>query len=70
MMSDPRATDREARKLCADDPELAALALELKAGEVWRDGVIMDDCIATIEDDGRVRWTLPEHAHKPKLGNP
>jgi hypothetical protein len=52
-------------KLCADDPELAAPALELKAGEVWRDAVIEDGCIATIEGDGRVRWTLPKYAHKP-----
>jgi len=27
-------------------------------GEIWRDVVVADGCIATIEDDGRVRWTL------------
>lgn len=66
LMSDPPATDREAYwALCVDDPELAALAAELKAEEVWRDSVIEEGCAATIEDDGRVRWTLPKYAAKP-----
>ena len=70
LMRDPRATDGEAyRKLCANDPGLAALTLELKAHKVWRDGVIEDGCIATIEDDGRVRWTPPELIHKRNRGH-
>jgi hypothetical protein len=62
---DPRATDKEALlKLCAADPELQEHVLSMVCWKVWRDENIKNGCVATIKDDGEVRWTLPEYAGK------
>jgi hypothetical protein len=61
----PEAPDGEAfLKLCAVDPELQKLARSMAAQNVWRDINIKTDTVATIEDDGRVRWTLPQYSNK------
>jgi hypothetical protein len=65
LKRDPRATNREAfKRLCAEDQELVLLFVELKANEVWRDSVIADGDVATIEDDLSVRWTAREYAER------
>jgi hypothetical protein len=67
LRSDPRATDRAAfEKLCNADQELVRLTVELEVMKVWRDTNIADGCVATIEDDGEVRWTLPQYANQPR----
>jgi hypothetical protein len=67
LMQDPRATDRAAfQQLCAADPEFRELVLAQAAVSAWRDAVIEDRCIATIEDDGQVRWTLSQYANPTK----
>jgi hypothetical protein len=63
LKRDPRAIDEASfLKLCAEDPECFDLMLSLVCDEVWRDANIENGCVATIEDDGRVRWTLPQYA--------
>jgi hypothetical protein len=63
LMRDPSATDREAfAMLCAADPEFQELVLSLACDEVWRDSNIEAGAVATIEDDGSVRWTAREYA--------
>lgn len=66
LRNDPRATSFAAfEKLCRADPELEKLALDIIAHQVWRDANIQTGAVATIEDDGRVRWTLPQYAKQP-----
>ncbi len=63
LRDDPRASDPAAfQKLCADDPECREHVLSLVAWQVWRDGNIESGSVATIEDSGEIRWTLPQFA--------
>jgi hypothetical protein len=58
LRHDPRATDRTAfRRLCIEDRDLSLLLVEVEATKVWRDSVIADGDVATIEDDQQVRRT-------------
>jgi hypothetical protein len=62
LKADPRATSIEAfEKLCLQDDELLKLTVSQVLHKAWRDGNITSGAIATIEDDGRVRWTLPQY---------
>src|SRR6516162_6492838 len=62
LHADPRATDKAAfLSLCKADQELRVLAIQLGAANAERGVVLDDDVIVTLEDDGRVRWTLREY---------
>jgi hypothetical protein len=53
--------------ICRGDDEFRRLVLERVAVEVWRKSNIEDDCIATVNDDGTLSWSLPQFAGKADL---
>ena len=62
LHADPRATDKPPfLSLCKADQEFRVLAIQLGAANAERGVVLDDDVIVTLEDDGRVRWTLREY---------
>jgi hypothetical protein len=66
LKRDPRAVYPDSYlKLCAADPEFCELVIMAEGDKVGRDGVIRDRRVATIEDAGEVRWTLPQCTGKP-----
>jgi hypothetical protein len=54
------------QQLCRGDRELLELFIGMAAAKVWREAVISDGNVATVEDDGRVRWTAQKY---DRIGN-
>jgi hypothetical protein len=57
--------ERSLYKICEADPEIQQLVAKLDFGKVWRDFVIDFHCMPAIEEDGRIRWSLPDGARRP-----
>jgi hypothetical protein len=61
LKRESRATnERSFHELCEADPEIQELLAKLDFREVWRDFVIDFHCIPSVEEDGRIRWSLPD----------
>jgi hypothetical protein len=59
--ADPPPTDRASLARLVADATVNKLLFELEATKVWRDN-IAKDCVATVDEDGRIRWFLPQYA--------